>query len=60
MSTAVKILLPNQTDSDSNSILNIPISQEEILSVVKSLKNNKASGPNKIFYECIFKKTYRL
>ena len=35
------------TDSDSNSILNIPISQEEILSVVKSLKNNKASGPDK-------------
>ena len=41
------------TDSDSNSILNIPISQEEILSVVKSLKNNKASGPDKILNEYI-------
>ena len=41
------------TDSDSNNILNIPVSQEEILSVVTSLKNNKASGPDKILNEYI-------
>ena len=40
-------------DHDNNSILNSPILQEEIISVVENLKNNKASGPDKILNEYI-------
>ena len=55
-----RTLLPHSYVSlpvDSNDLLNLPISCDEINKAVKQLKTNKAPGDNNISNEYIFKTT---